>query len=136
MRKYLAVTAAAVLTGAALSGSAQAAENIEPMSATNCTGNAGMTDGSGSVCIIVKGSGLKVDSVHVSKKSNNRAWTDYARIEFSDGSGGYMSGTVSAARTVTKTVGTNWGLNAADGSKVCGWWAQFPNKKACATIHK
>ncbi|MFG3529712.1 hypothetical protein ACGF8B_23605 [Streptomyces sp. NPDC047917] len=135
VRKYIAVMAAAVMTGFSLAGSAQAAD-VNLLSATNCTGNAGMTDGSGEVCIIVNGTGLKVNSVYVEKRSNNTSWTDYGRIEFSDGSGGYTSGSVNAARTETKRVGTQWGLTAKDGSKVCGWFSKFPGTKACATIHK
>ncbi|MFD8732116.1 MULTISPECIES: hypothetical protein [unclassified Streptomyces] len=136
MKKTLATLAAATTLGvAAFTGSAQAVD-VTPFSATNCTGNAGATDGSGSVCITVKGTGLKVDHVSVSKKSNNRSWTDYARIDFTDGSGGYMSATVSAARVETKTVGTAWGLNAAHNSKVCGYWNKYPGTKACATIHR
>ncbi|MFE6728082.1 MULTISPECIES: hypothetical protein [Streptomyces] len=90
------------------------------MNATKRTGNAGMADGSGSVRVIVKGSGLKADSAHVSKKSKNRTWTNHARIEFSEDSGSYMCGwTVSAARTVTKAAGTNGGLYTAAEIKVC-----------------
>ncbi len=135
MRKYAVVMAAAVMTGFSLAGNAQAAD-VNPMSATKCTGNAGMTDGSGEVCIIVNGTGLKVNSVYVEKRSNNTSWTDRGRIEFSDGSGGYTSGNVTAARTETKRVGTQWGLTAKDGSTVCGWFSKFPGTKACATIHK
>lgn len=135
MRKYVVAVAVAAMTGLSLAGSAQAAD-VGVLSATKCAGNAGMTDGSGEICIIVNGSGLKVDSIYVEKRSNNTSWTDYGEINFSDGSGGYTSGTVSAARTETKRVGTKWGLNAKDGSKVCGWFHKFPGTKACATIHK
>ncbi|WP_405681608.1 hypothetical protein [Streptomyces sp. NBC_01238] len=134
MKKALSLVAAIGMSTIAFTGSAQAVE-VQPLSATGCTGNAGSTDGSGSVCISVTGTGLKVDSVSLSKKSNNRAWTDYAQIDFTDGSGGYMSATVSAARVETKTVGFKWGLNAANNSKVCGYWHNYPGTKACVTIH-
>ncbi|MGW3508340.1 hypothetical protein [Streptomyces sp. NPDC000994] len=135
MKKVLTAIAAAVMGITMFGGNAQAVD-ATPFSATNCTGNAGSTDGSGSVCITVNGTGLKVDSFYLSKQSNNRAWTDYAHINFTDGSGGFMSQTVSAARVEKKTVGTTWGLSAADGSKICGYWHNYPGTKACATIHK
>ncbi|MFH9982223.1 hypothetical protein ACH4ND_23870 [Streptomyces sp. NPDC017179] len=135
MKKLLTAFAAAVMGVTMFGGNAHAVD-VTPFSARNCTGNAGSTNGAGSVCIEVNGTGLKVDSFYLTKKSNNRAWTDYAVIEFSDKSGGYMSATVSARRVETKKVGTTWGFSHADGVKLCGYWHNFPGTKACATIHK
>ncbi|MFJ2442457.1 hypothetical protein ACIOWG_18830 [Streptomyces sp. NPDC087658] len=138
MKKMVSVAAATVMAGMGVlaMGANANAVDVRPLSATGCTGNAGSTDGSGSVCITVKGTGLRVDSVSLSKKSNNRAWKDYAKIDFTDGSAGFQSATHSVARTVTKTVGWDPFSNAENNSKVCGYWHDFPGTKACVTIHK
>ncbi|MFD8945519.1 hypothetical protein ACFV00_26515 [Streptomyces californicus] len=46
------------------------------MNATKRTGNAGMADDSGSVRVIVKGSGLKADSAHAARTVTKAAGTN------------------------------------------------------------
>ena len=105
--------------------------------ATGCAGNAGMTDGSGSVCLTVNGSGLHVDSFKLTKKSNNRSWTDYGIVEIgSPVLHGLYGPTISCSRTATCSLTDSY-VNESfpNNTKACGWWAAFPGKKACITIH-
>ncbi|MET8982001.1 hypothetical protein ABZX85_41045 [Streptomyces sp. NPDC004539] len=133
MRTSFALAAVTTLGLGGLSGSAQAAD-VGILSATGCTGNAGSTDGSGSVCLEIKGTKLHVDSFKLSKKSNNRAWTDRPIIEIGSGYG-YFGTLESASRTQTVTVGATVNQNFPNNTKACGWWEKYPGTKACVTIH-
>lgn len=102
-------------------------------SARGCTGNAGMTDGSGSVCLDVTGSKLKIDRFTISKKSNNRAWKDKPVIVA--GSWSWTGPMQDARRTQTVEVSQTINRTFPNNTKMCGYWSQFPGKKACITIH-
>lgn len=132
-RTSLALAAVAVFGMTGMSGSAQAAD-AGILSATGCAGNAGSTDGSGSVCLEIKGTKLHVDSFKLSKKSNNRAWTDRPIFEIGS-TYGYYGTLENASRTETVTVGSAVNQSFANNTKACGWWEKYPGTKACVTIH-
>jgi len=133
VRTSLALAAVTTFGLAGSTGSAQAAE-AGILSATGCAGNAGSTDGSGSVCLELKGTKLHVDSFKLSKKSNNRAWTDRPIFEIGS-TYGYYGTLESASRTETVSVGSAVDQSFANNTKACGWWEKYPGTKACVTIH-
>lgn len=102
-------------------------------SGRGCTGNAGMTDGSGSVCLEVTGTKLKVTKFTIKKKSNNRAWKDKPVV--TAGNWKWTGATVSARRTETKSISKTLNKSFPNNTRMCGYWSNFPGKKACITIH-
>ena len=104
--------------------------------ATGCTGNPGATDGSGIVCLTVKGSKLHVDSVKLEKQSNNGDWKDYGIISIGSPVTFEVQGpTISVDRTVNATLSDTVNESFPNNTKACGWWHKYPNVKACITIH-
>ncbi|MFE2752344.1 hypothetical protein ACFXGA_10120 [Actinosynnema sp. NPDC059335] len=132
---------AIVLLGVVSGGSAAQATtgsdlgNVGVLSAEVCTGNAGLDY---SVCVIVRGTGLHVDYIGLTRHTNVAAyapWTDYGKISIGNNIYYYQSTYVTGQRTQRIEVGTNVGLDFADGMQVCGNWNGWPGKRPCATIH-
>lgn len=103
-------------------------------STTNCTGNAGSTDNSGSVCVHVNGSKLHVSSVTLEKKSNHGSWTDQPYIKA--GKWHWKGKKRHGARVATVKVTKKVKKSFANNTTLCGWWVHHPGTKACAKIHK
>ncbi|WP_399088957.1 hypothetical protein ACGH2B_15150 [Streptomyces sp. BBFR2] len=103
-------------------------------SAEGCAGNPGSTDGSGSVCLNVKGTKLKVNKFTLDKQSNNRAWKDKPVI--TAGKWKWTGKTVSARRVENKKVSKTINKSFPNNTRMCGYWSKYPGTKACITIHK
>ncbi|MEO6085513.1 MAG: hypothetical protein ABIQ18_20570 [Umezawaea sp.] len=140
MRTFVGALAIVLLTIVS-GGAAQASTEGDPaggvgvLSAEVCTGNAGLDY---SVCVIVRGSGLHVDYIGLTRHTNVAAaspWTDYGKISIGNNVYYYQSTNVTGQRTQRIEVGTGVGLSFADGSQVCGNWNGLPGKRPCATIH-
>lgn len=110
-----------------------AALSISPpayASSSGCTGNAG---GNGSKCIYVTGTKLKVKTVKATLTKNHADNCGKATITI--GSWKKTSGKICKARSFS------WGPIAVnksfkDGTKACASWSNYPDSKACVTIHK
>jgi hypothetical protein len=129
---------AIVLLGVVSGGSAaqaDPADNVGVLSAEVCTGNPGLDY---SVCVVVHGTGLHVDYIGLTRKTNVASyapWTDYAKISIGNNIYYDQSTYVTGQRTQRIQLGTGVGLSFANGTQVCGNWNGWPSKRPCATIH-
>ncbi|WP_262061406.1 hypothetical protein [Streptomyces sp. STR69] len=99
-------------------------------SATGCTGNPGSN---GSKCIDVKGTKLHVDTVKTTLTKNHADDCGKATITIGS-SWKRTSAKICEARDFS------WGpitVNKSfpDGTKACASWSNYPDGKACITIH-
>ncbi|WP_369170205.1 hypothetical protein AB5J49_21265 [Streptomyces sp. R28] len=121
-------TRTAIMAGACLIG----ALSISPpayASGSGCTGNPGS---SGSKCISVTGTKLKVNTVKTTLTKNHA--DDCGKATITIGSWKKTSGRICEARDFS------WGpitVNKSfrDGTKACASWSNYPRGKACVTIH-
>ncbi|MEU9115114.1 hypothetical protein AB0D04_25835 [Streptomyces sp. NPDC048483] len=130
MLTRIAAAAVLVMGGAAIPATQASAADLTTMSASGCTGNAG---GNGSKCIDVTGTGLHVKSVTATLTKNHADNCGRATISIGRN---YVttSGKICAASEFefTDTVG----LSFPDGTKACASWSNYPDSRACITIHK
>ncbi|MFF8918546.1 hypothetical protein ACF08M_35890 [Streptomyces sp. NPDC015032] len=123
--------ATALVIGCVIVPATQAsATEITPMSGSGCTGNPGSN---GMKCIYVTGTKLHVDKIKTTL-TRNHANPNCGRAHIEIGRNyATTSGNICDGRdfSFTDTVG----LSFPNNTKACAWWSNYPEGKACATIH-
>ncbi|MEV0368881.1 hypothetical protein AB0I10_03490 [Streptomyces sp. NPDC050636] len=126
------IAAAAVLamSSAAIPATQASAADLTKISASSCIGNAGST---GSKCIDLTGTKLHVESVTATLTKNHADNCGRATISIGRN---YVttSGKICAASRFEFT--DKVGLSFPDGTPACISWSNYPDSRACVTIHK
>ncbi|MGC4986610.1 hypothetical protein ACLQ18_39465 [Streptomyces sp. DT193] len=125
------ILAAVVLTaGAVLTTTSAASADAGLRSASGCTGNPGSN---GSKCIYISGSGLHVTTAKTTLTKNHADNCGTPHIDFGDIMSFTGPRTCEARDFTFGPEPVNYSF--PNGTKACAWWSNYPEGKACITIH-